>query len=117
MVLVEMRESIYNKAFELVEEGIKGAKKSKHALCDLYDILAELADGEKEELGEEEYEEEFGDGDNNFADIDTVDIGEINYRGRSRRGMRHNSGAYMRRRSGMRGVAHMRRNRLGRYSY
>ena len=109
-----MRESSYNKAMDLVEDAIKSTKKTKMALCDLHDCLEDCYENE-EDYEEDEY------GDSNYAMIDNVEVGEINYRGNMRSGKRHwddedydtRSGM----RKGMRRGMRSRHSKLGRYSY
>lgn len=113
MVLIEMRESSYNKALDLVEEAMSNTKKTKMALCDLHDCLEECYSD-----AEEDYDEY---GDSNYAMIDNVEVGEINYRGNMRRGMRHWDDEHYdmdsRTRNGMRRAMRSRRSRPGRYAY
>lgn len=118
MVLVEMRESAYSRAFDLLDKAKEGNKKTKLALCELYDCLQQCYESDTEDAYEDEYEheEEVVDGDN-YADIDNVEIGEINYRrGGLHRAMRHHNEYPMTMRKAMR--KGMRRGmRHSRYSY
>lgn len=125
MVVYEFKESVYNKAFDLVDEIKENGKKIKFAICALEDALYDCYEYSK---GEEEYEEEeympeyeepmYGDGDEEL---------EINYKGSGaayRRNMRYKShedeeNVNLRRgmRRGMRGMRGMRRaNRMRRSS-
>jgi hypothetical protein len=103
MVFVELRESAYNKAFDLIEDAKIGQKKTKLALCELEECLANCF-------------EQMEDGPDNInSTIDNVEIGELNYRRGMRGAMRHSmhdddmySNPEMRMRM---------RRRLSRYSY
>lgn len=103
-----MRESTYDKAFELIDKAKKGTKKTKLALCELEECLEHCYETDTNDYyeGESDYE----DGEMTDHDID-VNIDEFNYRRGMRRGMRHHDDYYydMRR--------PMRRKRYGRYSY
>ena len=117
MILVELKESMYNKAFDLIDEAKHGAKTTKMALCELEDCL--------ENCFEEEDEYAYSEGNTINGDVD-VEVGEVSYRRGMRSGMRsgmrdgmhdawHNDSTYTMRPSMRRG---MRRNRMtGRYSY
>lgn len=107
MILVELKESIYNKAFELIDEAKHSNKKTKLALCELEDCLENCF-----EMEDESYEDNYGDS-TVEGDID-VEIGELNYRRGMRGAMRHDS-EYPHMRRGIRRA--MRRSRMGRYSY
>lgn len=105
MILIEMREQAYNEAFDLLEKAKEHHKKVKEILCELEDCLEDCYKSESDDS----YEEGMDRGDENYANIENVEVGEINYRNRRgmRRGMR---GASMR--DGMH--SNMRRSR---YSY
>jgi len=108
MILVELKESIYNRAFELIDEAKHSNKKTKLALCELEDCLENCF-----EMDNEGYEDVY-DGDSTVnGDID-VEIGELNYRRGMRSGMRHDTDWPQMRRNMRRS---MRRSRMGRYSY
>lgn len=110
MILVELKESVYNKAFDLIDEAKHGAKKTKLALCELEDCLENCF-----EMEDEEYE--YSDGNTINGDVD-VEVGEVSYRRgmRNMRNMRHDGyDMEPRMRYGMR--RGMRRNRMSRYSY
>lgn len=123
MIVIEMREAAYEKAFGLLDEIKDLGKKKRMVLCELEDTLYECYDASKDKESDE-YEE----------DYETPEIGEessdIDFRRRGgyRSGMRMRHGmrdyeydaeedsrmrGYRSGRSGMR----MRRNRSGRYSY
>lgn len=100
MVLIEMRESSMNKAFDLIDDAKESMKKSKMYLCALEECLEECFEGADDD-------EEIDHGMTNNIAID-----ELNYR----RGMRdHESEMGMR--GGMRRSMHNMRRRSGRYSY
>lgn len=103
MVLVEMRESAYNKALDFIDEAKIGTKKTKLALCELEQCLKDCF--ESEESYEDEYypEDEYTSG-----DVNNIDVAELNLR--NRRGMHYRNAM---RHSGMR----MRRSGMGRYFY
>ena len=116
MILVEYRESAYNKAFDLLEKAKESNKMTKLALCDLYDCLQDCYESEMSEDYDEEYVNVDG-GDSNTANIDNIEIDEINYRGNMRRNMRRNFGG-MRSRNGMRrNMRSSMHHNMGRYSY
>ena len=108
MMIIEMRDAAYDKAFELVDKAKHYSKKQKMLLCALEDTLYECYEASQENDEDEyeyngEYEPETGEYEENESDI--------SFRS-SRSGMR----------SGMRGAMRrnrraMRRNRMGRYSY
>lgn len=138
MMVYEFRQNA-NEAFDLLEEALHNNKKTKMALCELHDCLANCC----EEIEDyPEYEEDGIYGDQNYAEIGTVEVGSINYRddedyykdyqkddeyNRMHKGMRRGMRSGMRK--GMRedyydmpkrshkGLMHTRRNRAGRYSY
>lgn len=116
MVVIEMREAAYDKAFGLLDEIKDLSKKKKMVLCELEDAIFECyeASRNKEDEHEEDYESHDGE-----------ESSDIDFRRRSgyhsgMRYRRHHDEEYdpeeemsYRSRSGMR----MRRNRYGRYSY
>lgn len=108
MILVELKESVYNKAFELIDEAKHNNKKTKLALCELEDCLENCF-----EMENESYDEQYNGDSIVEGDID-VEIGELNYKRGMRGGMRHDDWD-MGMRRGMR--RSMRRNRMSRYSY
>jgi len=112
MIIYEMRQSVYDKAFDLIEEAKKGQKMTKNALCELYDCLMDCYESEVDSDPIET--EESVSGDENYANIDKVEIGEIDYRSNMRNPMRDGSNMHAMR---MRNAMRMRRNRSGRYSY
>lgn len=69
MVVIEMREAAYNKAFDLMDEIKDLGRKKKMALCELEDTLYDCFESSKED-GEYEPSDEYDD--------DT----EMEYRGR-----------------------------------
>lgn len=112
MIIYELRQSAYEKAFDLIEEAKKSNKKTKLALCELYDCLSDCYESETDEYPEDEYEDESHEGE---YDEETVSY-------RKHRGMRHyevdaydHEPMYKSMRGGMR--RHMRRSRSGRYTY
>lgn len=122
MVLVEMRDSAYNKAFELLDEAKRGSKKTKLALCDLYEVLCDMYETEKGDEGDYIEDDYAGGGDyeneENYANVENLEVGEVNYKGGMRRGMRSSTDAAMRMRNNMRrGAMRMRRSRANRYMY
>jgi len=108
MVMIELRDSAYDKAFELLEDAKHSAKSTKLTLCELEDAMYECYEASKEEQEEYDHEE---------ADMDF----------RGRRGYRHDEhygvhededdrDADIRYRRGLnRRRAGMRRNRMGRF--
>ena len=61
MVMIELRDSAYDYAFELMDKAKEGAKKTKLALCELEDAMYECYETSKEEREDYEPEEsEFG---------------------------------------------------------
>lgn len=96
-----MRQSAYEKAFELLEEAKKGNKKTKLALCELYDCLEDCYKTEIEEEGEDEYD----------GDEESEEDSELGMRRSTRRGMRHHD-VYV---HGLR--RGMRKHHSSRYSY
>lgn len=109
MILVELKESTYNRAFDLLDEAMHNNKKTKMALCELEDCLENCF-----EMEEEGYGNSYGDS-TVEGDID-VEIGELNYR----RGMRDRMHKGMRDHDMYDSMPHMRRGmrrKYGRYSY
>ena len=117
MVVIEMREAAYDKAFSLLEEIKDLGKKKKMALCELEDAIYECYEASRNK--DDEHEED-------YESSDSDESSEIDFRRRSgyRSGMRHyrdeeydpedDMRTYgYRSRRGMR----MRRSRYGRYSY
>lgn len=104
MVMIELRDSAHDYAFELMDKAKEGAKKTKLALCELEDAMYECYETSKEE--QEDYEPE-----------------EPEFGLRSRRGYRHDEemrddedkyyDMRYRRMGGRR--SGMRRNRMGRF--
>lgn len=130
MVVYELRQSAHNKALDLIEEAKHNNKKTKIALCELYDCLMSCREG-NDEYSEYDEDEEY---DQNYAEIGAVEIGSINYRdeeeypkhdeymhmhrgmrGGMRRGMREHM--YDMPKYSHKNLMHARRNRAGRYSY
>lgn len=61
MVMIELRDSAYDYAFELMDKAKEGAKKTKLALCELEDAMYECYETSKDEREDYEVEEpEFG---------------------------------------------------------
>ena len=58
MVLVEMRESMLNKACEQLKQAKHYGKKCKLALCELEETLYDYCEAEREEGEDEEYSNE-----------------------------------------------------------
>lgn len=123
MLIFEFREAAYNKAFDLAEEAMDHIGKAKLAICDLYDCLETCYEADQEE---DQYEDDGKYSEENYADIENVEVGEINYKNKLRRGLRDEDSmdrAYMRgnmRRSmkgGMRRGMRRSMKRNGRYSY
>lgn len=117
MMIIEMREAAYDKAFGLLDEIKDLGKKKRMVLCELEDAIYECYEASKD--SKEEYEEYTPESESETAS-------DMDYRRRNayRSAMRHNMHEYddededmqmrgYRRRSGMR----MRGNRQGRYSY
>lgn len=109
MVMIELRDSAYDKAFELLEDAKHSAKNTKLTLCELEDAMYECYEASKEE--QEDYEREESD---------------IDFRGR--RGYRHDEhygmhededdddmGMRYRGRMSHKSRLGMRRNRMGRF--
>lgn len=71
MVVIEMRDAAYDKAFELLEEAKHSTKKTKLTLCELEDAMYDCYEASKEE--HESYEDE--------------EYPELDFRGR--KGYRH----------------------------
>lgn len=108
MVVIEMRDAVYDTAFELLEDAKRSAKKTKMTLCELEDAMYECYEASKDDEREDyEFEE---------SDMDF----------RGRRGYRHDEydmrdddmdmdmRSGMRRSNRRRGLR-MRRNRMGRF--
>lgn len=107
MVILEMREAAYEKAFGLLDEIKELGKEKKMAICKLEDAIYECYEASKKDG--EEYEDTDDEKDVEFRS---------NYRSNMRRNMRHyddmeDDDMNYRKSRGMR----MRRNRMGRYSY
>lgn len=101
MVMIELRDSAYDYAFELVDKAKDSAKKTKLALCELEDAMYECYEATKEEHEDYDDEEpEFGLRDHSDRHMDHDDEDKY-YDMRYRRMGRRRSG--------------MRRNRMGRY--
>lgn len=121
MVVIEMREAAYDKAFSLLEEIKDLGKKKKMAICELEDAIYECYEASKDkESDEREEDPEAPEWDEESSDIDFRRRSGYRSGMRMRKGMRDyeyepEDDMHMRgyRRSGMR----MRRNRYGRYSY
>ena len=105
MILVEIKEDVFNNALVKTDEAMWHLKKSKAALRCVEDLLYELYEsGESEDEGEYRKIQEFGD-----VAVSGNDI-EVNYHDRG--GMRSGNKETMSyRKSGMR------RGSMGRYSY
>ncbi len=123
MVVYEFKESVYNKAFDLVDDIKENGKKIKCAICALEDVLYDCYESSK---GEDEYEDEdymdqeydepiYEDGDEeleiNYKNMDPAYRRSMRYRHHEdedsmnlRRGMRRSM-------KGMRGMRRMRRMR------
>ena len=106
MVMIEMRDSAYDMAFELLEEAKHSAKKTKLTLCELEDAMYDCYEASKEENEIDEYEPEM-----------EYRRAYRNYRHDGHYGVREDDDMDMRyrrmnRRSGMR----MRRDRMGRFA-
>jgi len=101
MVMVEFREAAYDKALELIDKSKKHTKKTKMALCELEDVIDELASEESES------EEDVDDLETRDHDEDFDELNHRKMRLENRSGMRTYGERRMR----------MRRNRLGRYAY
>lgn len=123
MLIYEFRETAYNKAFDLIDEANEHIHKAKSAICDLYDCLESCYEADQEE---DQYEDESIPSEENYANIENVEVGEINYKNRMRRGMRGEDPmdhtqmrGNMRRsmRSGMRRRMRHGMKRYDRYSY
>lgn len=112
MVIVEMREAVYDDALDKLEEAKHHSKKCKLALCELEDLLYDCYEAEKET--EDDYEER--------EDSPENEDYEMNYRSSRRmRNMRRNmrmkhdgwdDDEEMR---GYRRGSYRRRNRMGRF--
>ena len=101
MVMIELRDSAYDKAFELLEDAKHSAKNTKLTLCELEDAMYECYEASKEEQ-EEEREESDMDfrgrrgyrHDEHYGMQEDEDDTDMRYRGRmsrrSRLGMRRN---------------------------
>ena len=109
-----MRESTYDKMFELIDKAKKGTKHTKYALCELEECLEHCyeQDTNDDYEGESDYE------DGEMMDDIDINIDELNYRRGMRKGMRRSMRDGMHHESyyGMRRPS-MRRGRVGRYSY
>jgi hypothetical protein len=99
MVMIELRDSAYDTAFELLDEAMHNAKKTKLTLCELEDAMYECYEASKEDEYDAEPEAEFR---HSYRDEDEDDMN-----------MRYRNA--MRRRSTSRAGLRMRRNRMGRY--
>ena len=88
-----MREQAYSEAFDLLDKAKEHHKKIKEILCELEECLEDCYKSESDDS----YEESMDRGDENYANIENVEVGEINYR--NRRGMRGGM------RRGMRGAS------------
>lgn len=115
MVIIEMREAAYDKAFSLLEEIKDLGKKKKMVLCELEDTLYECYEASKDKETSE-YDDDYEGSEENEESSDI----DFRRRGGYRSGMRMHDiedGMQMRGyRSGRSGMR-MRRNRYDRYSY
>jgi hypothetical protein len=111
MVLIEMRESAMNKAFDLIDETKESMKKAKMYLCALEEHLDECFDSSAEEE-DENYEDTERDG-----MINNITVDELNYRRGMRSGMRHNESEMGMRGNMRRNMRRSMRRHYGRYSY
>lgn len=96
MILIEMREAAYDKAFELLDKVKEHGKAVKMTLCALEDQLWECYESSKDE---EDYEFE----DRDEFEIPSGEESEMNYR-TMRRGYRGNMGYRSTSRFGRRGM-------------
>lgn len=100
MVMIELRDSAYDTAFELLDEAKHNAKKTKLTLCELEDAMYECYEASKDDSEDEiEPQAEFK---RSYRDEDEEDM-DMRYRNA------------MRRRSASRAGLRMRRNRMGRF--
>lgn len=101
MVMIELRDSAFDTAFDLLEEAKHSAKKTKLTLCELEDAMCDCYETSKEE--HEDYEDE-------------VDIDFRNRRGYRHDEWREDDDEYMAHTPMRRGRrrSSMRRSRLGR---
>lgn len=116
MVMIEMREAAYDKAFGLVDEIKDLDKKKRMVLCALEDALYDCYEASKDDESEEEYESE-------DMTEDEMKFRNRGYRSGMRKSMLRNMYRHedeyeneempmgMRSRRGMR----MRRNRMNKY--
>ena len=59
MVMIEMRDSLYDTAFDLLDEAKLNAKKTKLTLCELENAMYDCYESIKEENGEDEKDIKF----------------------------------------------------------
>lgn len=78
MMVIEMRDSAYDKAFELLDEALHHNKETKMVLCALEDAMYDCYETESKDEGE-------------YDDENVGDENEVNFRRRSSmsRGMRY----------------------------
>jgi hypothetical protein len=115
MVVIEMRDAAYDNAFELLDEAMHSAKKTKLTLCELEDAMYDCYEASKENKEDDEYEEDAEMGLRNvyarrddYRHDDQYGVREEDDDERMHSGMRR-----MARRS--RASMRMRRNRMGRF--
>lgn len=96
MIFIEMKEAVFNKAFEEVDNAKKSIKNAKLSLCNLEEVLCDIYESQSfSEEEQEEYDEpQYGE-----VEVSDNDI-TLNYRGsrnmknmmrRRNMRMRHNS--------------------------
>lgn len=115
MVVIETRDAAYDNAFELLDEAMHSAKKTKLTLCELEDAMYDCYEASKENKESDEYDEDTEMGLRNvyarrddYRHDDQYGVREEDDDDRMYSGMRRMS---RRSRAGMR----MRRNRMGRF--
>ena len=59
MVMIEMRDSLYDTAFDLLDEAKLNAKKTKLTLCELENAMYDCYESIKEENGEDDKDMKF----------------------------------------------------------
>lgn len=59
MVMIEMKDSLYDTAFDLLDEAKLNAKKTKLTLCELENAMYDCYESIKEENGEDEKDIKF----------------------------------------------------------
>lgn len=108
MLIVELREAIYNKAFDLMDEVKEHGKATKMAICALEDALYECYEASKDEWEREDYSED----PENYDEKSEMKLRRYRRNMRNNEDMINNDMDYSMRSNRHTGMR-MRRNRIG----